>query len=281
MNKENVILLINKLEAINVNEEFAYEKACYAFLSLKELPVFSYIIAADTLVFRTRTHEKNDFFKTIDDIALTPKEFVKTFARCNRPFQQKFYCSENRPTSYIELVGNWAENKMPGEKIYTTIGMWKLKNNFKTIIVTTPDIENRVSHFDKLHGGRFDSHLKELSTDKREAHILFYRYLFNRFRKSAKHDLKTYIITTAYSNIALMYFDNDTHGIYYPSVPFKGEGVNFAINTEYATHNSLELMRVIRNEITVEIGDDTLYNFKETGISEASYINIEKNVIVW
>lgn len=281
MTVENVNFAIEKLEAINPIEEYAYEKAILAYLTIKKFPVLLYNIPAGTAIFRTRTSETNEFHNTISDISITPGQFVKDFARCNRPFQSKFYCSENRPTSFIELVENWTETKSCGEKVYVTIGRWLLKKELKTIIITTPDIKNRVSDFDKYHGSVMETFIGNCEPEIREATIVFYRYLFEKFRKQAKHDLKTYIITTAYCNLALTRTEGMADSIYYPSVPFREQGVNFAINSEFVTSGNLELTHIIRNEMSVTENEDKKHSFTETAIWETTKFNTIKNSIVW
>ncbi len=281
MTVDNVNSAIEKLEAINSNEEYAYEKAILAFLTIKKLPVLLYDIPAETPIFRTRTHETNDFFKTIGDISITPSQFVKGFARCNRPFQSKFYCSENRPTSFMELVENWAETKNFGEKVYVTIGRWLLKKPLTSIIVTTPDKENRVSEFDIYHGSAMETFIENCEPEIREATTILYRYLFDKFRKPAKHDTKTYIITTAYCNLALSHSDGQANGIYYPSVPFGGQGVNFAINSDFVTFDNLELTHIIRNEMSITENENGKHSFTETAIVEATKFDLNNNLIEW
>jgi hypothetical protein len=272
---------IEKLEAINPIEEYAYEKAILAFLTIKKLPVLLCDIPAKTIIFRTRTHERNDFFKTIGDISTTPNQFVKGFARCNRHFQSKFYCSENRPTSFMELLENWAETKNFGDKVYVTIGRWVLKNPLTTIIVTTPDKENRISGFDKYYGSAIDTFIGNCETENQETTTILYRYLFDKFRKPAKHDLKTYIITTAYCNLALTRLMGKADAIYYPSVPFVGQGVNFAINSDFATFDNLELTHIMRNEISISENENKKHSFIETAISQATKFDTTNNLIEW
>lgn len=281
MTIENVNLAIEKLEAINPIEEYAYEKAILAYLTIKKLPVLLYNIPAGTAIFRTRTSETNEFYNTISDISITPSQFVKDFARCNRPFQSKFYCSENRPTSFMELVEHWTETKSFGEKVYVTIGRWLLKKELKTIIVTTPDIKNRVSEFDKYHGSVMETFLGNCEPEIREATTVLYRYLFEKFRKQAKHDLKTYIITTAYCNLALTHAEGFADSIYYPSVPFGGQGVNFAINSEFVKSDNLELTHIIRNEMSITETEDKTHSFTETAIWETTKFDITKNIVEW
>ena len=51
MTVSNVNSAIEKLEAINPNEEYAYEKAILAYLTIKKLPVLLYDIPAETIIF--------------------------------------------------------------------------------------------------------------------------------------------------------------------------------------------------------------------------------------
>jgi hypothetical protein len=281
MTLDNVNTAIEKLEAINPSEEYAYEKAILAYMTIKKLPVLLYNIPAETIIFRTRTHKTNDFFKTISDISITPSQYVTDFARCNRPFQSKFYCSENRPTSFMELVENWAETKNFGEKVYVTIGRWLLKKPLTTIIVTTPDKKNRISEFDIYHGSTMETFIGNCEPEIREATTILYRYLFDKFRKPAKHDPKTYIITTAYCNLALTHSEGRSKGIYYPSVPFAEQGVNFAINSDFATHDNMELTHIIRNEMSITENENKKHSFIETAISHATKFDMINNLIEW
>ena len=161
MTVENVKKAIALLEAINPKNEYAYEKAVLAYLTIGRLPVLQYEIPAKSVFFRTRTHEDDDLFPLISDISITPNQFVKDFARCNRPFQSKFYCSENRPTSFAELVEYWSDTKDFGDKVYVTIGRWELKKPLIGIIVTTPDKEHRISEFDKEHGAAMETFIEQ------------------------------------------------------------------------------------------------------------------------
>lgn len=281
MTIDNVQKAINKLEAIDPKEEYAYEKAVLAYLTIKHLPILLYDIPHGTFVFRTRTHETDNLFPNISDISITPNSFVMNFARCNRPFQSKFYCSENRPTSYMELVEYWAETKEFGDKIYVTIGKWRLKRAMTVIIVTTPDSDKRISDFDIQHGAALESFIEDTKPEIREATIILYRYLFDKFSKSAKKDPKTYIITTAYCNLALSHADGKADGFYYPSVPFGGQGVNFAINAGFMEGHNMELTNVLRNEFNVDRNESGKHSFTESDKIEAKNVDMSKNAIGW
>ncbi|MDH5474583.1 MAG: RES domain-containing protein [Cyclobacteriaceae bacterium] len=281
MTVENVNSAIAQLEAINPIEEYAYEKAILAYLTIKKLPVLLSDIPEGTIVFRTRTHEIDNLFTTVSGISISPNEFVVNFARCNRPFQSKFYCSENRPTSFMELVENWADTKQFGEKVYVTISRWELKKKLTSIFITTPDREKRISEFDIHYGSVMESFIKKCEPEIRDATIIFYRYLFGKFRKPAKDDPKTYIITTAYCNLALSHSKGQASGIYYPSVPFGGQGVNFAINSNFATSENMELTNILRNEMSISENTNGMHSFTETGRQEAISFDIINDIIEW
>jgi hypothetical protein len=280
MTTEKVNNAITKLENINPNDEYAYENAILAYCNIEIIPIILDDISIGNEFFRARTHKTNDFFTTIDEISIAPNQYVDSFARCNRLFQSKFYCSENRPTSYAELVEYWSDTKEIGEKVYVTIGRWKLKKTLTTIVVTTPDPENRISEFDKRYASIMDNLLMNCNVEMREASIIFYRYMFKKFRKSAKNDTKTYIITSAFCNLAFLYSKGQANGICYPSVPFAEQGINIAINPDFITSENIELIDVIRNEMGIYENESKKSSFKETAILQST-IDITNNLIEW
>lgn len=279
MTVENVENAIKRLESIDVNDEYAYERAVMAFLTIKKLPVLVYEVGPGISMFRTRTNEAGGFFNKVRDIALAPSEVVKSFARCNRPFQSKLYGSENRPTSYMELLENWVESKKVGDRIFVTIGRWVTKASLKSIIVCSPDIAMRKSPYDIDMGKILDHFLSPMEEEFRNANIVLYRYLFDGFRKPAKKDPKTYLITTAYCNIALSHTDGVADAIFYPSVPFGGQGCNWAINANFIKPENIELVDVLRNEMYVEKIRPNDSSFLESAKIDA--IKIDGELIQW
>jgi len=281
MTIENVKKAIALLEAIIPSDEYAYERAFLAYMTIKQLPVFTFEIEKGIEVFRARTSFDDTVYEQISDIALPPHGVVKSFARCNRPYQSKFYCSENRPTSYIELAQYWADNREVGEKLFVTVGRWLIKCPFSAVIITSPYTEQRQSAFDRYHGEGLDRILNEYEGEQKEANILIYSYLFEKFRKSAKKDPHTYIVTSAYCNIAFSRFDGGIDAIYYPSVPFGGQGVNFAFNNEFIKNGNIELLGALRDELTVYINGEGKKSFRQTDNLETKSINHQRNSIQW
>lgn len=284
MSKDYLSKAIERLEAIDPLGEFAYEDAVSAFLNIKGLPVLFFEIQAGQRICRTRTHESQDMFTKVSDISTPPVKVVSAFARCNRPFQTKFYGSENRQTSFFELVEYWAETKNIGNKILVTIGLWFTKTPLTTLIVTSPHPDKRTSEFDKSHGAALDRFISEQQEETKEAVTLFYEFLFERFRKPAKHDPLTYIITSAYCNVAMLYGKRQgivTQAVMYPSVPFGGQGVNFAISSDYIKPENIELNEVMCNELTISENKSLKYNFTETNKWQVKKINQIGNTLVW
>lgn len=281
MNLKNIKETIEHLESINPTDEYAYESAVMSYLKLNGLPIFITILSPGLSFFHARTHESEDFFFKVSDILLPPRKFVKDFARCNRPFQSVFYCSETRPTSFMELIENWADEKKIGERLRVTLGLWELQNPVYAIIVTSPDEEDRISDFDKEHGKVFDSFIEKYTGEELESQKLFYRYLFEKFRKPAKKDLKTYIITSSYCNVALMHTNGQADAIYYPSVPFEGNGINLCFSLKFFTGDNLVLKSAIRYEFFINENENKRLAFVESGKILSKEIRLEEDLIIW
>ncbi len=279
MDKEKLKKAFVDLEGLNINDELVYERAFMIFNSIGHLPVFISHIPAGKFIFRTRTHETPDLFKTIPDISITPRNYVREFARCNRPYQSIFYCSENRPTSFMELLEYWAATKKFGDKLWITIGRWQVLNDLNLIMVTSPDKSKRVSEFDKFHGDGYDLHLKDRSDEEKEFSAIFFEYMFEKFRKPAKNDLKTYVITTAYSNLALLQAKDLADGITYPSVPFGGQGTNMAVKESYLPN--LKLTHAMWTEFEITPTEEGKHNFTESKSILTEKINYNSQTIEW
>jgi hypothetical protein len=281
MTVETVNKAISLLEAIDPLEESAYAQAILAYRTINKLPFFIYTLPLGPAVFKSRTHKENILFPTINEVSTPPKEKVKAFGRGNIPFQPKLYSSENRITSFAENIEYWADETKFGDKIYVTIGRWILKKPLPSLIISSPDQAARLSDFDKEHGQSLDYFINQFSGEFKEAVIIFYRFLFEKFRKPAKKDIKTYIITSAYCNLALAKSEEKCSCIYYPSVPYQGEGVNFCISPSFIKYDNIELTHVIRNEFVVYENEIGKHGFRETELVEAKEINYLENKIIW
>lgn len=282
MKSQDIHKLKNRLLEIDPLDNYAYERALSAFFSfLPKLPVLLFEIPAHSEVYRTRTHENLQFFERIDEISIPNKQFIKSFARCNRPFQPIFYGSDTRITSYAELVDYWSIGKGIGDKIYVTTGKWKIKKPLNSIIVSSPDTEERIFKYDSSHGIGLDDFINSQDTETQEAVKLLYRFLFEWYRKPSKHNPLTYYITTAYSNLAFTEAYDKANCIQYPSVPFHGQGINLAIKDSFINENNMELEQVMCSEFTIYETPDNFRNFIQSNAWFAKEVNSELNTIKW
>jgi len=271
---------LDELKNIDIENDYAYEKVIWKYLTCVNLPIFACKIPKNTIIFRTRTHEDNKLYTKISDIGLVPKQIVANFGRCNKPFQSVFYSSDNRPTSYSELVEDWARSKNNGDRVYVTIGAWKLKEDADFIIVTSPNKEDRISDFDKEHGPSLEKFISGYNPEDQEILKEIYQFLFEIFRKPSNGNKLTYLLTTAYSNLSLMHDEAKAHGIYYPSVASGDQGVNFAINESFSREN-LELIYAMCNEFEVSFDENKKFHCKEIGKMESKNVDLTNNRIEW
>lgn len=111
--------------------------------------------------------------------------------------------------------------------------------------------------------------------------ILFYRFLFEKFRKPAKDDPLTYIITTAYCNLALAEAKGKANCILYPSVPFEGQGINVAINSNFIKPDNIELQSIMCNEMKISKIENNKFSFRESNDWIAKEIKTDSDEIIW
>lgn len=104
-------------------------------------------------------------------------------------------------------------------------------------------------------------------------------YIDEKFSKQAKKDLKTYLVTTAYSNLALLHSNENAQGIIYQSVPFEKKGLNIALQPSFV--DNLELKHVLRDGFEAyenELGKHTFIQFESI---EAKQVNSDLWQIEW
>ncbi len=281
MNLKEVQLIIQNIDYINPNDENAYEKVIIQLMSIKPFPVITHKIHSGEFLFRSKIKKRNIFFDEIDKLSITPNKFIQSFGRCNRPFQSKFYASENRPTSYAELLESWVEGKENNDIIYVTVGMWELKNNLNSIIITTPDSENRLNQYDKENGIILDEYIAQFDSESQEAIKEIYRFFFDRFRKISKNNFKNYIITSAITNLSLSLADKNVFAITYPSVPLREQGINVAINKDFLTQDNIFLTKVLRSELLLLLDNESKHILREINQKESKQINYKTRKIIW
>jgi hypothetical protein len=279
MTTQNVQAAITELEAIDPNDALAYEKAILAYLRVQQIPYL--LLELDPFpVFRSRTHDDEDFFGDISELSIPPVKVVRSFARCNKPFQPMFYCSDFRPTSYMELLEYWAENKNVGDELHVTISKWEITDPITALIITSPNAADRTSQYDQAHGHAIEAFINQYDGDYRDAMIMFYDFLFIRFRKYAKKDPLTYILTSAYCNLGFIKAAGKMDAVFYPSVPFQGQGVNFAFRGDFDFKSRFKPVLVAKNSFAVEAVVPNP-GFKEIALIQTTDIDLNTGKINW
>ncbi|SDD85522.1 RES domain-containing protein [Dyadobacter soli] len=270
---------IESLELLDPADPAVLEKAQLAFQTMGKILYLALDLPANLIVFHTRTHDSDELYTNFHEIECPKPEHVKNFGRCNLPNKPVFYCSEDRSTSYAELLQYWIEEKK-GKFLYVTISKWQLESQLRALIVPNPDKNSRTTEFDKNHGAKFDNLLKQIDNeDSRVALVMFFSYIHEKMRKAAKHDLKTYIITSSYCDYALS-SNKSVDAILYPSVPFNERGHNIAIKQGFDFDDKMKLLTVYRNKFErFELGSAA--KFQEAELLEANNINRDKRLIEW
>ena len=274
----NYIEKINKaiqiIERLDKSKGYYYEQILFELSRIEKLPIIIYRLESNELFFRTRINNGNDFEK-IAELSYPDEKYVSAYARANKPLQQMFYCSENRPTSYIELLNNRDGNV--GDEITLTIGCWQLVEPVNVVLVFNP-LKTRDNKYNQMHGQGYDSFIEQTDEEYKEGTNRLFEFIGSYFDKPANGEKQTYMLTTAYSN--LVFTHDQVEGIIYPSVPFGGDGFNVAFFPKIANDNRLRLLDVMKNVMKIELTADGHFNFVEQSATKG-IIDYGSGAIKW
>jgi len=282
--EKNIAFLKDQLDyikQIDANDELAYERTHLAFRNIRWLPIFSKIIPTKSTIFRARTHTDKKWFLNKKEVSNPPNKFIPKFGRLNRPFQSVFYGAENRPTSYMELVEYWAEEMEIGSEISVSLGMWEFQRDLNVMIIPRPYIADRKTTAEIEYGRQYDDFLsngKFNELGKKSSNIIF-DFMSKEYMRPAKKDKKTYITTSAYSNLIMLKEDLD--GILYPSVPFGGNGYNLALKSKLVYDGSIKLTEVTKDTFNIGLTDEGKHSFNHIETISTNKINKESGEIRW
>ncbi|MFD2921783.1 hypothetical protein ACFS6H_18835 [Terrimonas rubra] len=166
------------------------------------------------------------------------------------------------------------------EFLHATIGKWTIESSLKVLIVTSPHEQDRLSPYDKMHGIKLEHFINQQNGDMKAAMILLYKFLFDKFRKSAKKDPQTYMITSAYCNMAFNQNKYTVDVILYPSVPYDGKGINLAIKATYPFKKNMKLILAARDTFK-RIDNGPIPTFQQAAFKQAQNIDHANMKIVW
>ncbi len=270
---------LHTVASLDFNDVLSYERAMLEYSKIQYLPIFQYVYPAKSPVFRTRRNTKDGYFNSISEITYPKPEYIKKFGRLNKPEQSVFYCSENRPTSYMELVEGWAEEIGFGETLTITITEWILKRDLVLVMVVNPNPHERQNKYDQYHGSGFDNVMSRLNDVQKEVAYRFFEFLSSEFYNPGKKNKATYIKTSAFSNLVMI--DCKCDGLIYPSVPFMGEGFNIVIKPEIIDKGEIVLNSAMRSQFRAEKMENGKHNFIEIEQQHTKNIDLASGKIEW
>lgn len=271
---DEVNAAIRKIENLDKTKGHYYEQVLFEFSKIEKLPIIIYRVEANELFFRTRINNGNDF-ETFTDLSYPDEKYVSAYARANKPLQQMFYCSENRPTSYIELLNNKEGNIR--DEITLTIGCWQAVEPINVVLVFDPS-KSRDNEYNQRHGAGYDNFIEQTQEELRGGTRRLFEFIGSYFGKQANDDKHTYMLTTAYSN--LVFAHDMVEGIIYPSVPFGGNGFNIAFFPKIIEDNRLRLLDVMKNVMRIELNENGKFNFVEQSATKG-ILNYTNKTIAW
>lgn len=271
---DQVESIIRLIESLKKSNGYYYEELLLALSKIEKIPIIIYRFEENELFFRTRVNKVGDFLK-IKDLSYPEPQFIKSYARVNKPLQQLFYCSENRPTSYIELLNN--EKCNVGDEISLTIACWQLVEPLDVVLVFNPS-NPRTSSYYKKHGIGYDDFISKIGETLKDGTNRLFQFIGSNFEESAIENEDIYMLTCAYSN--LVFTKENVEGIIYPSVPFGGEGFNVAFFPKVVDENRLRIIDVMKNVMKVELTEDKHYKFVQQS-SIKGIIDYASGTINW
>lgn len=280
--------LISEIERLDKSKGYYYEQLLFKYSNLEHLPIMIYKLKANDIFYRSRVHGDRDpdFFQNISEISYPPEKYVYSYARVNKPCQSLFYCSDCRPTSYIELADYLTENKNDGDIINITIGCWQLVEDIEVILIYNPSVE-RNNAYSIRHGTGYDGFIEYVRKNNPplvDGTRAFYEYLGAKFASSAKENSEIYKLTAAYANLCFskeldyQRIDTNIRGIIYPSVPREGEGFNIAFYPEIINDNRLRLLDVKRDTFRLGTNADGTKTLTETGSTNGTIVHASKTI---
>lgn len=266
---------IAKIKAIDCDKGWSYEKMLEAIMNIRKLPIILFTYPKGNLLFRSRINNGLSFYTSKTEISAPREKFVNNYSRANKPRQTLFYCSEDRITSYAELLDHISEISELGKEIQITIGGWRLLEDVKLVLVFNP-LPPRNSRYYQTHGKAFDNVIENTPQELKKGIIKFFEFIGTEYSKQIPEEATNYLITCAYSNIVFGHEQCD--GIIYPSVPGRGEGFNIALKKEIITKNAVKLEMVRTDKFITKIQKNGKYhyvNISSINSSELKYDTIE------
>ncbi|MFA6126359.1 MAG: hypothetical protein WC699_03550 [Bacteroidales bacterium] len=266
--------IINSLNNVDLNSNFAYESLFATFLKIDNQPYYKFHFnkGLNYSFYRSRKNECFSNYCYFKDLSYPPSSKVHGFSRANKPFQNLFYISDNWTTTLLELKLFWTKDLLDGEIFWVTTGKWDLVEDINVIII--PDFSNKSMNLIN----------KSITTELTLPQLDFLKFINDKFREQPNRSGNVYKLTSAFCNSIL--FENERNndnidGILFTSV-HGGSGINLALNPQTIDSGKFRLNSVVKHQLRKTIGEKNkpiIDNFNTPILAhELDYIN-EK--IIW
>nr|WP_068889547.1 hypothetical protein [Pedobacter panaciterrae] len=213
----------------------------------------------------------------IRQLKYPPKEYVKSFGRCNQPGQSMLYASYGMLSILSEMKPELGD--------LITISTWKSIENatltFCPIFRNQPP-DGTINVTSYQYNKEFNRILKDFPPNKAAKVDLLTQFIADAFSKRFRHNSNdmNYLISAYFADIMLnKYQNNAVEAIFYPSVQQKLAFENLAIKPD-VFDAKYKLISVSENIVVKTPRDGDGGHFQE-GISKCEAFNFETNEILW
>ncbi len=186
----------------------------------------------EQVFYRGRVLSPGERFENIDELKAPPAALVRSYGRCNCPYQPVFYASSNLETVLSEL------GVAAGDRVQILECHPKTGSKISASIVGEIDHVRRYGTHSNATGPGFADQIREhwnnLNPMQRLRLNLVDAFIADKFRLEIRYSFE-YKITSAFSEII---FSQKIDSLFNPSVGHRG-GLNIAIRAK-AAHEELE-----------------------------------------
>lgn len=213
----------------------------------------------------------------IRQLKYPPKEYVKSFGRCNQPGQSMLYASYGMLSILSEMKPELGD--------LISISTWKSIDNATLTLCPIfrnqpPDGTRNITSYQ--YNEQFERLLKDMPPNVAAKVEYLTQFIADVFSKRFQHNSNdvNYLISAYFADIMLnKYQNNAVEAIFYPSVQQKLAFENLAIKPE-AFDAKYQLVSVDESIIVKTPADGDGGYFQE-GISKCKDFDFENDIILW
>lgn len=268
---------IGKFEVTEKTEAFIIE-------ALNELMLFSTHLVAhydfekiERITINRKILKNNKRIRNIDFLKYPPKEYVKSYGRCNLINQSVFYGATLITTALSEMrpkVGDLITKSIWRNKTGHTFKICPIFHQQPSNNTINPRTFKLTQRFNKIIDQQYSDNMKKAIVNLSK----FVAYQFGKPVNSQNH--LNYIFSAFFSDKILNEFENGTiEGILYPSVKERLSFENLALKPNVFDDNFI--LDEVHESIVIKDPSDGDGGLLQLGISNCKEFDYQKNEILW